>query len=133
MAPDVQVVLPGRAEEPLLSQLELNNLKRRASAIVIPSLWYENQPFSILEAFALGKPVIASDLGGMRELIDENERGLLIPAGNSDALADAIRWMFENPAKSQAIGMKAFQYALDNYSLAKHYRRLMKVYQDAIG
>ena len=44
---------------------ELKQLIRGSRAVILPSIWYENQPLSILESFAMGKPVIASDLGGM--------------------------------------------------------------------
>jgi glycosyltransferase involved in cell wall biosynthesis len=46
-----------------------------ALAVVLPSIWYENQPFSILEAFASGKPVIASDLGGMTSWLNIANEG----------------------------------------------------------
>lgn len=57
---------------------ELIDLVRNSLAIVLPSICYENQPFSILEAFASGKSVIASDLGGITELVTHRERGLLV-------------------------------------------------------
>jgi len=148
--PHVNVVLAGRVDEPLQSQLptllpsnvtyagfkggqELADLRRGARALVLPSLWYENQPLSILEAFALGKPVIASDLGGMRELVGENERGLLTAMGEPDALADAMNWMVDHPSDARVIGRRAFQYAKENHSPEKHYRQLMDIYQDVIS
>ena len=148
--PRVTVILAGRAEEPLKSQLpallssnveyvgfksgaELADLRRGARAFILPSLWYENQPLSILEAFALGKPVIASDAGGMRELVGQNERGLLTPMGDADALADAMAWMAGHPAEAHHLGEKAFQYARENHSANKHYESLLKIYRGSVS
>jgi glycosyltransferase involved in cell wall biosynthesis len=144
-APQVRVIVAGGADESMLRQLpdllppnvtyvgfqsgqELMNLKRKARAIALPSIWYENQPLSILEAFALGKPVIASNLGGMRELVGENERGLLTPMGDSEALAKALSWMSEHPAKATSLGKIALEYAYENHSAEKHYERLHEIY-----
>ncbi len=58
--------------------------------LVVPSTWQENTPFVIQEAFACGIPVIASDIGGIPEMVTDNVSGLLVPAGNVDALAAAL-------------------------------------------
>lgn len=125
-APQVSVILAGRAEDAFLSQLpsllppnvnyvgfktgeDLETLRRGARALVLPSLCYENQPFSILETFALGKPVIASDLGGMRELVGDNERGILIPPGDAHALANAMLRMSNDALHAVSLGAQAFE------------------------
>lgn len=59
-------------------------------ALIVPSTWYENTPFVVLEAFAAGVPVIASDLGGLREIVRDGENGVLFRAGDAQALAGAI-------------------------------------------
>ena len=81
LVPEVPLILAGMADESVLEALprelgprakyvglkhgeELWRLLKEARAVVVPSLWYENQPFSITEAFSVGKPVIASDYGG---------------------------------------------------------------------
>ncbi len=143
--PQVRLVLAGRVEDALVDQLpdllppnmeyvgmkqgvELRRLLSGARAVVVPSLWYENQPFSILEAFAAGKPVIASDLGGMTELVKGSERGLLVPPGDARALAEAMAWMVEHPEEAQLRGEKAREYARETHSPERHYERLMGVY-----
>ena len=146
LAPQVKVVIAGRADEVFLRHLsellppnvsyvgfktgeDLVNLRRSARAVVLPSLWYENQPFCILESFAIGKPVIASDLGGMRELIGDNERGILVPHGDAKALAMAMINMAENQKTTAHLGTNAFEYATKNHTPEKHYRQLLSIYQ----
>lgn len=59
--------------------------------LIVPSIWYENTPFVVLEAFAAGVPVIASDLGGLREIVREGENGALFVAGDAKSLAGAVQ------------------------------------------
>jgi GT2 family glycosyltransferase/glycosyltransferase involved in cell wall biosynthesis len=70
---------------------------RRCDVLVVPSIWIENAPFVIKEAFACGVPVIASRLGGMAELVQDGVNGLLFPPGDARALADALRRIADEP------------------------------------
>ena len=65
--------------------------------LVVPSVWIENAPFVIREAFAAGLPVIASELGGMAEMVRHGENGLLFAAGDAGALAVQIRRLLDEP------------------------------------
>ncbi len=65
--------------------------------LVVPSTWYENTPFVVLEAFAAGVPVIASDLGGLRELVQPGENGLLFRPGDVESLRAAIEEVAADP------------------------------------
>jgi glycosyltransferase involved in cell wall biosynthesis len=107
---------------------ELIDLIHNAFTVVLPSIWYENQPFSILEAFAAGKPVIASDLGGMTELVSHKERGLLIKPADPQPLAEAFQWAFTNQKLMMEMGKNAREYALQNHSQEVHYQSLMSIY-----
>lgn len=148
-APDVRLKIAGRADDAIFRQLpqllstnaeyigmkqgdELRELVLQARAIVIPSLWYENQPFSILEAFAAGKPVIASDLGGMTELVKNGERGILVPPGDVKALAEAMDWMNAHPFKAKEMGGRARAYASVIHSSEAHYKKLMWIYEHVL-
>jgi glycosyltransferase involved in cell wall biosynthesis len=145
IAKGVPVKIAGRVPEPLASRLpeilpenaeyvglkhgqELAELAHNALAVVLPSIWYENQPFSILEAFASGKPVIASDLGGMTELVAHRQRGLLVKPGDAAALAEAMQWAIANRTLMKAMGRNARQYAIENHSPDSHYQSLMDIY-----
>jgi len=65
--------------------------------LVVPSRWYENQPGVILEAFAAGIPVVATDLGGMAEFVKHEENGLLFELENAEDLARQLRRLGEEP------------------------------------
>jgi glycosyltransferase involved in cell wall biosynthesis len=73
-----------------LSGDALKDAVRSARAVVLPSEWYENAPISILESYALGKPVVGARIGGIPELIREHETGLQFESGNANSLADAM-------------------------------------------
>ncbi len=150
MAPEVQLILAGRIDRSLEKRLhqllprnaqylgmkqgkELRRLLSNALAIVLPSLCYENQPFSILEAFANSKPVIASNLGGMTELVKDEERGLLVPPGDTQALADAMKWLVAHKREAKEMGRNGYQYAREVHSPESHYKELMEIYRKTIN
>lgn len=65
--------------------------------VVVPSIWIENAPFVIKEAFVAGVPVLASDLGGMRELVEHGRSGLLFPPGDVGGLRQALLRLVDEP------------------------------------
>lgn len=80
---------------------------KKASALVVPSLWYEAFPMTIVEAFATGLPVIASNLGSMAEIIDDGRTGLHFEPGNAEDLAVKVRWASDHPEEMQQMGINA--------------------------
>jgi glycosyltransferase involved in cell wall biosynthesis len=72
-------------------------------AIVVPSVWAENAPLVVLEARAAGCPVVASDLGGLVELVEHGVDGLRFPAGDADALADVLRALLHEPGLREGL------------------------------
>jgi len=66
--------------------------------LVVPSAWYENTPLVIYEAFAAKTPVVATDLGGMSEVIEHGKNGLLFPLEDVGGLADRLRRLAEDRA-----------------------------------
>jgi glycosyltransferase involved in cell wall biosynthesis len=80
------------------SAKELNLVMDQVDVIIVPSLWYENSPNTILEAFGYRIPVIASNIGGMSELIQHRKNGLLFEVGNSRSLADQIKSLLDEPS-----------------------------------
>lgn len=70
---------------------------QEVDVVVVPSLWYENSPTVILEAFANRTPVVASNLGGMVELVRDGENGLLFAPGDPESLARQLRRLVSEP------------------------------------
>lgn len=100
---------------------------RGAKALVVPSIWYENMPYVVLEAFSRGKPVIATRLGGVPERIREGENGWLFEAGDTEDLVRAIRNLMLYPEPD-----KLAQAAYESVADARpetYYQNLLAVYQ----
>lgn len=79
---------------------DAEELPRRIAAadwVVVPSIWFENAPLVVLEAFRHGRPVICSDAGGMAELVRDGVDGLHAPIGNAEAWAATLRRAIEQP------------------------------------
>lgn len=72
--------------------------------LVVPSVWYENTPFVVLEAFAAGRPVIASDLGGLSELVQDGVNGRTFTAGDPGALVSVLADFDEDPELVERLG-----------------------------
>lgn len=99
-----------------------------ASVVVVPSEWYENCPMSVLEAMAYGKPVIASNIGGIPELVVHGATGLLFEPGNRDMLASQISSMMGDAIKRHEYGVAGRKRVEDHFSLDKHNKSLMELY-----
>jgi glycosyltransferase involved in cell wall biosynthesis len=105
----------------------------RTACLVLPSLWYENFPRTLVEAFACGLPVIASRLGAMAELIEEGRTGLLFEPGSAVALSEKIAWAESHSDVMSRMGEAArAEYEL-KYSPEINYRQLMAIYQTTIA
>ncbi len=109
----------------------LVNKIKEGMATIVPSEWYENNPRSILESFAYGKPVIGSNVGGIPELVKHGETGLLFEMGNAQDLRTRITEMWQNPSKTIEMGQKARKMVEDEYNALVHYQRLKEVYEMA--
>ena len=107
-----------------LDKAEVLALFRAASVVAVPSRWFENQPMTVLEAFACGVPVVASDLGGLSELIDPGVDGDLVPPNDAEALAAALERLTTRPAAALALGQAARAKAEHDFSCSRHLQRL---------
>lgn len=106
---------------------ELGAVLAGLDALVVPSLWYENTPFSVLEALHAGVPVIASDLGGIREIVRTGEGGILFPPGDAEALAAILRRAAADPSRVLAVTPQKPPSIVDNV------RVLGNLYAELIG
>ena len=110
---------------------ELIDIVGNAKAIIIPSEWYENGPYSAIESLRLARPIIGADIGGIPELIDKN--GILFNSGDKDSLSDAIKKM-ESLSEEKYKQYKQNSKRLYDmyYTSTYHYQKLKKVYVKAM-
>ena len=96
---------------------------------VQPSL-YESQGIAILEAMAAGRPVVATDVGGVRDAVEPGVTGLLVPPGNADALAGAIRRLLEDPAGAAAMGARGRERVRERFSADRMVADYARLYRE---
>lgn len=106
---------------------------KRAAYLVVPSLWYENFPRTVVEAFSVGLPVIASRLGALAELVEEGVTGLLFEPGNAQDLASKLHWAQAHPTEMRAMGDAARARYLAAYRPEQNLRQLIQIYEQAAG
>lgn len=104
----------------------------RAMALVIPSIWYENFPRTIVEAFATGLPVIASRIGALADLVRDGETGLLFEPGNPQDLANKMAWALAHPDAMADMGRMARAQYEAEFTAERNYGQLMAIYEDVI-
>ena len=120
----------------LLGALSTDDVRRRMSdslALVLPSVWYENFPRTLVEAFGCGLPVIASRLGALAELVEDGVTGLLFNPSDADDLADKLQWAHAHPEQMRAMGEAARAKYEAFYTAEKNYQQLVAIYRDAIA
>jgi glycosyltransferase involved in cell wall biosynthesis len=132
--------LRGLADELAPGQVEFLGWKTRAEvagllgesrAALVPSLWYENQPLAVLEAFSTRTPVIATALGGVPEIVRPGETGLLAGTGDVATFAAAMRTLQDDPAAALTLGEGAAAYVASAHGAARHVRDLLALYAEA--
>lgn len=105
---------------------------RKSLAVIIPSEWYENNPRSVIEAFAMGKPVVGARIGGIPELVKDYETGLTFEPGNPKDLEEKVVFIKNNQDTAKEMGINARQFVEENLSSEIHYQKLIQIYQKAL-
>lgn len=151
MLPDYRLMLwlagEGRHREELQRQVTHNGIEgsvrflgtrsdipalmQRADMVVLPSV-QDALPFSIMEAQALGKPIVATRTGGIPEMIESGTTGLLVDPANAPALASALTRLAESPDLRAKLGQQASTWAHEAWSLDKMLEKTETLYKEAI-
>lgn len=119
----------------LLGYIDSDKVKeyvRKSSFIIVPSIWYENCPYSVLETLAIGKTIIGSNLGGIPELVKNNESGLIYTYNKPKELQEKMRALFENKELADELGKNAKQIAKKEYSKESYYNKIINIYEGAV-
>ena len=109
----------------------VRNELRLASAVVLPSVWYEGFPLVVLEAFASATPIIASRIGSLADIVEDGETGWFVDPGDADALARRIRWVLEHPDVARRAGERARERYERLYRGPQHLAALTEAYAAA--
>ena len=108
---------------------ELNTIVANSRAVILPSEWYENGPYSAIESLKLKRPLIGSDLGGIPELIDEGENGYVFKHGNIEDLYEKLCKIQDlSDEKIKQMQQKSYEKFQKEYIDTIHYEKLDKIY-----
>jgi glycosyltransferase involved in cell wall biosynthesis len=107
-------------------------LMKDARALIFPSVWYEGFPMVIAEAYAVGLPVIASNLGSMSSLIDHGHTGLHLHPSDPDDLAAQVEWVSMHPAELRRMREEARREFEAKYTAERNYKYLMDIYRAVV-
>jgi glycosyltransferase involved in cell wall biosynthesis len=113
-----------------LPRAQLQALVREATLSAVPSRWYENQPLAVLESYAVGVPVLATDLGGLPELVDDTT-GWVVPANDPDEMGRALAEALLAPAEARARGTRARRRAEERHEPKAHHAAIAAIYEEA--
>lgn len=130
---DRLALLPGVRSIGWQDQDAVHAHMRSSSYLVMPSVWYENFPRTLVEAFACGLPVIASRIGALAELVEPGRTGLLFDPGSADSLQKTLDWAEQNPDRMREMGANAREVYEREYTAERNYEKLMSIYFDATG
>lgn len=112
---------------------ELEKLINNASYIIVPSEWYENNPMTVLEAFANGRPVIGADIGGIPEIVIDGKTGFLFKSRSTEGLRSKLE-------EAESLGSAGYSNLIEasrtfaelNFSPESHYNKLMQIYSKVL-
>ncbi len=117
---------------PRKSGAELWTLVKDAKAVIFPSKWYENYPYSVLEPMSLTKVLICAKVGGIPEMVEDNKTGLIYESGNISSLKEKIEYVLENEEKIKEMGENAKEIIRTRNSQEEYYKKLIEIYNNII-
>lgn len=106
---------------------ELDEIIDNARFSLIPSIWYDNLPNVALESFIHGKPVIASNIGSLPELVEDGYNGYLFEAKNEKDLIEKIKQL-DDDNLVKLMGKNSKKQLIDKFSKEKHYEKLIELF-----
>lgn len=113
-----------------LNKEQMTDVTRKCKFVVVPSIWYENCPYSVLETLAIGKPIIGSNMGGIPELVIDNENGFIY--NTVEELTEKMNTLFENQDLVKQFSKKSKKLAKQNYDREVYYNKLKQIYDKVI-
>lgn len=111
---------------------EIKEEYQNCIATILPCNWFENFPTTNMESFINGKPVIASNIGGIPEQVENDKTGLLFEPANVEQLKDCILKYWNNPKLVIEHGKNGYNKAKEQYTEKRYYQELIKIYEEII-
>lgn len=111
------------------NETELRDLMEKCRAAVVPSEWYENCPYAVLEPMAAGRAVVASRIGGIPELVDDGVTGLLFQPGNVDDLVAKLTRLWQDRKFARELGRSGIRKVQRLHDPEMHYNKLMDIFE----
>lgn len=105
---------------------------RNSSFVIFPSECYENMPMVIIESFAFSKPVLASNIGAIKEFVIDGISGILFEPGNEKDLAAKVSYLFSHSNERREMGQSANKIYRERFNQEKNYHDLMNIYTETI-
>ena len=115
-----------------LKQDDLKEYTRNASFTVVPSIWYENCPYSILETQAIGKAIIGANIGGIPELVQNEKNGFIYKYDDVNELKEKMKKLFNDKNLADEFGKEAQKNAKNDYDEEEYYKKIINLYNKAI-
>lgn len=112
--------------------VDLDTLYMKCLALINPSQLNETFGLTCIEGMARGRPVVASSVGAIPEVVSSGVDGLLVAPGNADELRAAMEYLAGDPTNAQAMGKKGLEKVCEKFSKEVHYKGLMKIYNEAL-
>ncbi|MEM7591698.1 MAG: glycosyltransferase family 4 protein [Cyanobacteria bacterium P01_A01_bin.83] len=112
---------------------ELLPLIRNSICTIAPSEWYETFGFTLVESFAHGRPVIASRIGGMTEIVTDTVDGYLVSPGNVEELQSRMLWMATHRHKAVEMGLAGRLKVETKFCPELHYEKILSLYQKILS
>ena len=116
-----------------LPRADILQKMKDASVLILPSTWYEGFPMILAEAYAVGLPVIASNLGSMSSIVDHRRTGLHFEPGNASDLVEKVRWFRAHPAEAAPMRAQARQEYETKYTAEGNYAQMMNIYESVLS
>lgn len=112
---------------------ELNKYISNAKFIVLPSIWNDPNPLVIVQSYLFGKPVVGSDIGGISDLIDDNQTGFLFPPSNVNSLVEKIKKLYWDDNLIVEMGKNAEKKAINIHSPERYYMKTMQIFNSLLS
>ena len=116
----------------MLGFLNSNQIKEtigKCKFVVLPSIWRDNCPYSIIETMAIGKAIIGTNIGGIPELIQDGKTGFLTKFKDNNDLVQKMKKLYSEEKLSLKMGEEAKKVAGTLYTEENYYNRIIKIYE----